>query len=208
MGVEGKLHFHRGVYDETVKSTYGVKVRPASAMEKIRLSAQPEYVYFLPYIPLALCPDLPDPAAEFVYARNIQMEVVCWDLDYELVPSLTTSDRTTAKIFGILKPLGLEFINFASGFILEDVNSRLAVRTVIESARIIEPTISRSSSREKLLSTTLDLFVIGIQSPSATFTLLPDRQLKHLRMVRQADRGDVALWKVMNQFWKQESIQL
>jgi len=201
MALEGKLHIERGVYGEDTRSTYGIRVRPATAMEARRLSSQPEWVFFLPYVPLSICPDLPDPAAEFAYARNVQMEVVAWDVDYELVPKLSTADRSTAKIFGILRPQGVEFLNFARGLVLQDAGSKLATRVVIDRVQIVEPTLSRASSRERLLATKLEIFVLGVQSASALFTLVPDEQLKHLRVVRQSQMGDPGLWKVMHQFW-------
>lgn len=202
MGVNREgLHHPRGVYGEDVCSPYGVKIRSASRMESIRLSAQSEFVYYIPFLPMVLSPSLPEAVSEFAYANNLNVDVVHWALDYELVPKLSSSELSTANIFGIAQPHGNDFLNFASGMMLQDEATGLVVRLIIDKVKIIEPTISRAVSMEKLLSNQLEVFVFGLQSPNVAFTLQPDVELKTLRVVKQTHAGDPGLWQVMNKFW-------
>ena len=196
----------QGIYGETTVSPYGVRLRPAGLFERRRLAQQP-YVYYVPYVPLVMVPQVPDPLAEFCFAKQKDVDVVHWDLDYELCPKLSHADLVTDKLFGVPRSQAADIFNFANGMILEDQKSKTIIRLVVEATTILEPTISRSRPIDKLLANKLSVVYFGIQTPRSMFRLVPDQQLKTLR-VRKTAEGDRGLSTLMSRFWLKGEIIL
>lgn len=189
-----------GVYGQDVVAPAGVRLRAASPMESRKLAGRDDYIFFLPFLPLALCPHLPDPVAEYAQHANISLDLVYWPLDYHLVPKMASKDIRTDRVFGIPREHAWAFLNFAAGMLLEDRKTGLVSRLVIDRIRIIEPTQPSSSSAEKLMASLVDVRVFGVQTPTTLYRLQRAKNPKLLVVTREAS-GDAALWKVMNKFW-------
>lgn len=193
-----------GVYGEDVRAPVGVRVRDATALEHRRLSAQPEFIFFLPYIPLVVCPEMPDPVAEYACSQNIELTLVRWSLDYQLVPKLSNPDLSTANIFGLERRVGLAMLNFANGFLLEDQKRKLVLRLFVGSVDMIEPSVSVARPSEKLLAMTLKVYYFGVQTPSCSIGLAASQRDKTCRVIQDRN-GDPGLWRAMAVFWNGES---
>lgn len=191
-----------GVYGTTERVKDAPRVRRATAMENRRLSKQPEFTFFLPYLPLAICPSIPDVAAEFCDAYGRSIELVFWKLDYPLMPSLAKREIDTAGIFGVAGEDGKLLMNFAQGIVLQDEGARLIYRLIVDRYRLLEPGVSLARPMEKLLAEHLDIHVIGVQSPTSLWTAVPHGPSKQLSIHRNDNGGDPALWKLMKRFWR------
>lgn len=196
----------RGIYGETVVSPYRVKIRNATLFESRRLSSQ-EFIYYVPYIQMRLVPGWPDPLSEYCFAKQRDIEIVAWELDYELAPKLASSDLTTARIFGIRPEIAMDVFNFVNGLILEDAKTNAVIRSIVEHCQIIEPTISRSKPMEKLLADKLQLVYFGIQTPKSTYRLVADKEYKTL-VVQKSQVGDPGLLRLMHHYWTRGEIIL
>jgi len=196
----------QGVYGETTVSPYRVRIRKATLLESRRLSSQ-SFVYYVPYIPLRFLPQLPDPLSEYCFDKNTDLEVVYWELDYQLCPSLATGDLSTSVVFGIRPDVADDVFNFVNGIVLEDQATRTVVRMLLDKIKIIEPTISRSQSMEKLLANQLELVVFGLQIPNARYALRPDGEFKQLQVAKLPE-GDISLKHLLHRYWTRGEICL
>ncbi len=194
-----------GVYGEDTEAPHGVKVRPAGAFELRRLSQQPQFTFFLPYLPLALCPSLPEPVKEYAYANNRQIEVTYWPLEYHLIPSLGKRDIRTDRIFGILNPDGVEFLNFARGIVVEDVKTGYIARLLVQRHTLIEPSISMAQSMERILASQFTCYSLSVQLPDRLVMLQRDeKNLSTLRVVQDMKGGDPKLWVLARKLWAED----
>lgn len=190
-----------GVYGESERATFRPSMRPATYLEQRRLSQQPEFVYFLPFLPLAICPDLPDVLGEYCQACEKSIQFVHWRLDQQLIPSLWKREIDTANIFGIEREVGLEVLNFARGVILQDEKTKSVFRLLVQSVNIIEPGVSAARPAEKILADRLTLYSFCVQSGDAMWRLQLAKPPTHCLVVKDVKGGDPALWSVMRRFW-------
>jgi len=197
-----------GFYGEAEKAPHGVRTRPAVALELRRLSKQPEYTFFLPFLPLAICPNLPEPVAEYAAANNRQVEIVQWNLNNQLVPALLKRNVRTDRVFGILNPDGQHFLNFAQGMLLEDVKTKFIARLVIERHWLVEPQVSTSQSLDSILASQFPCYSLSIQFPDKLVTLRRDTNPTVFRVIQDINQGDKKLWTVARNLWRLDNPRL
>ena len=188
-----------GVYGETERSTYRPRLRPATALEQRRLSRQ-SFMYFMPFLPLAVCPEMPDVLQEFCSAHGRDLDVVHWKIDRQLVPRLAARQIDTGVLFGIRSDVGGEVINFANGVILQDQGKRLAYRLVTASHQLIEPGVSLARPAEKILADRLTVQVLNVQSVDSGWELVLNDPPVDFRVVKLI-RRDVYLCQIVKAFW-------
>lgn len=194
--------FHQpGVYAEDTVAPHGVRTRPARGLELRRLSQQTNYVFFLPYIPLAVIPELADPVCEYAYAFNREVELVYWNVEQQLIPSLAKRNITTNKVFGLAREDGIAFLDFARGIIVEDIRKQQIARIVIQAHRLIEPQVSTAQSAEKILASQFVCYSLSVQLPDCLVTLSGAADLCSFRVIRDNDRGDPKLWQLARKIW-------
>ena len=200
------LFIQPGVYGEETPAPHGVKLRAAHAFELRRLSQQSQYTFFLPYIPMAICPSLPDPVAEYAYAGNRQVEVVYWPVEHQLVPSMAKKEIRTDRVFGILNPDGVNFLNFARGIVLEDVKTGYVARILINQHQLIEPAVSMSQSMERILASQFTCYSLSVQLPDKLIMLRRDEaNPSKFRVVQDLSGGDRRLWHLARKIWMDDS---
>ena len=188
-----------GVYGETERATYQARMRPATLLEQRRLSAQ-QFVYFLPFLPLAVCPDMPDVVREFCADQQRDVELVHWKLDVQLVPKLINRGIDTSVIFGMRPEDGLAMLNFANGIILPDEANQEAYRIMTESCKLIEPGVSLARPAEKILADQVTIHVLNVQSSQAGWRLVANEPPVDFRVVKLIQR-DVYLCQIVRAFW-------
>lgn len=186
-----------GIYDEVDRAKFGIKLIPATSVQHRRLSAQPEFSYYLPFLPLAICPDAPDVMAEYVEALQIWIDVTHWKIDHQIVPALIKRDIDTANIFGLPNEKAWEFYNFANGVIVQDTKTSAVYRILVYPQRIIEPSVSMARPAEKILANAVTVHVFAVQTVESLYWLTPDKKNpKQLVVVKQPKR-DEELWRMM-----------
>ena len=192
------INQHRpGVYGEVDRAGFGVELVPAKTSQHRRLSMQSEFVYYLPFLPLAICPDAPDVMAEYVQTMDIWIKVTHWSIDHQLVPSLIKREINTANIFGLPVQHAWGFFNFANGIIIRDTKSNAVYRILVQPQPIIEPAVSMARPAEKLLANRVVVHTFAVQTTDHLYSLLPDtKNPKQFRVVQQP-RRDVELWRMM-----------
>lgn len=193
-----------GVQDQGEVSPLRAKLRPATHLESRRLSAQ-AFTYFLPYLPLALCPSLPDPMSEYAYSLNKDIDVVHWDVDKLLMPSLSKRGIDTNKVFGVELQFGWDFLNFANGFVIQDEAQKLIYRVYTQTFSLLEPSVSCSVPMEKLLGNQFQVSVLCLQSPEASWSVIPATPPTHFLVKKNTSGGDKNLWVLAKRFWRRGS---
>lgn len=195
----------RGVYDQTERATQSVRLDRPTAIESRNLGSQTdEFLFFVPYVPLLVAPGLPDIAKEYATAKNVDIRLVYWELDYQLVPSFAKRGIRTDRVFGLDRKTGLDLINFSLGCVLQDQKTGTLAKINCSLASIIEPTISSSKPAEKLLANQLQIYCMGVQFPAERYDLQVCKNRKELQLVR-TDNQDFELWQMMNRFWRGET---
>ena len=176
------------------------RLRVATTVERRRLSQQ-NFTYFVPFLPLAVCPQMPDVVAEYCQSAQRDIDIVHWSLDRQLVPSLLKRDIGTAVVFGIAGQDGPDFINFANGIVLQDEGTRSIFRIYTEQHKLIEPTVSLARPLEKILADSFTIHSMNVQSPEYDWYLVPSSPPVDFMVAKKACREQV-LWKVSQRFWK------
>lgn len=199
--MRGDWSIREGLYGEAERASFKPKARVASVLETRRLSDLP-YQFFLPYLPLAVCPAMPDALAEFCQAQQCSVDLVHWQLDQLLVPSLIKRQIQTNTIFGIEDERAHAFFNFANGIILQDEARQEVYRLIVDKHRMLEPGVSLAQPAEKILANQLDIHVLGVQSPSCMWTLVPAKPATHFLVQKHTKGGDKRLWQIAKRFWR------
>lgn len=190
-----------GAYGESERATFRPKLRKATMLECRRLSSQPEYTYYVPFLPLAVCPAVPDVAAEYCLAYGKDLELVHWKIDRPLIPSLGKVSIDTSNVFGIAGSDGPKFINFANGILLQDEGQQLIYRMWTQAVDLIEPSVTLSRPAERILADQFRLHVFCLQSEKAAWYVRPAVPPVELEVVR-SNQGDIGLAEVGRRFWR------
>lgn len=204
-GGRNKWFKPEGVYGETERASHRPQMRKPTALERRRLSSQPEFTFFAPFIPMLVCPDAPDVLAEYCLASGKPITFVHWRLDQQLFPRMYDAGIDTANLFGVEGEDGKELINFAQGVIIQSEGESLAYRLLVQKVPLLEPGVSMAAPAEKLLTDVFDVHVFCVQTPNEAWYSVPAEPPTHLQLVRNLKQGDEGLWTVMNRFWKRES---
>lgn len=189
-----------GVYGESERARMRPRLRVATVLEHRRLSEQ-GFTYFIPFLPLAVCPDMPDVLSEYCQAYGRDVEVVHWKIDRPLVPSLIRRGIDTAMVFGVRAPDGPELINFANGIILQDEATRLIFRLYTTLHRLIEPGVSMARPSEKILADRFNVYALNVESPESVW-YLKESPVPVDFLVAKAERKEKELWQLGSRFWK------
>jgi hypothetical protein len=191
-----------GAYGEEDRATFRPRLRSATLLEQRRLSSQPEFTYFVPFLPLAICPAIPDVASEYCLAYGKDVDLVHWKVDRQLIPSLIKVEIDTSNVFGIAGLDGPQFIKFANGIILQDEGTQSIYRLWTKPVRLIEPSVSLSRPAEKILADQFTLHVFCVQSAKSAWHVAPKTPPVDLAVVRSDKQGDAGLTAVANKFWR------
>lgn len=206
MEIDGAIFQQKpaGVYGETDTAPHGVELVPATSLQHRRLSAQPEFVYYLPYLPMALCQSAPDVIAEYAYATNKHIRITHWELDQLLVPGLMKRQIQTNHIFGIAASEAVAFFNFANGIIIQDPVSQAFFRIFVDASTMIEPSVSLAQPAEKILANQVLVYSFAVQTAEALYRLRTDPKNPKSFQVVRVNQKDRQLWAMMMRFWNED----
>jgi hypothetical protein len=194
-----------GVYGEGERADFHPSIRKPTVLEQRRLSQQPEFVYFVPYLPLAACADAPDVAAEYCLAKQTDVRFVCWEVDSPLFPKLSAVGIDTRYIFGVEKKVGDDLLDFASGIILQDEGQKLVFRLVVQKLKILEPGVSLARPQEKILADLFEVNIFCVQTADALLHAEVAEPPTRFKIKYNKKGGDPGLCQVAKNFWTRES---
>lgn len=129
-----------------------------------------EFMFFVPYIPLVVCPQAPDVVAEYCDKNNTNIELVGFDFERQLVPQLR-SVIPTHCVFAIRNEEGQKFFNFAKGVIVDDPIERKYCRIVLNKVKLFSPNARTGSSQERLESKAVQVISMSIQTMDTFYFL-------------------------------------
>lgn len=198
------LWFNPGLYDEVERVNDKVRVRKSSTLEFNSMHVLDKFIYFIPYVPLLVCPDAPDFVAEYCGEHNTDVDLIQFDGNYQLLPNFVKANIDTSAIFAMDKMVGLSVLNLARGIIVQDEKQKLFFRFRVQKLRIVPPNIRMSQSAEKIVESMIDLYSISVQSHEAYYFCSVDTPPNKLLFCRRNEK-DTELTKMMDLFWKNES---
>jgi hypothetical protein len=156
-----------------------------------------DFMFFIPYVPLVVCPAAPDVIAEFCDKNNVNIELVHWDFDRQLVPQLTKAGISTQFVFGLPKSQALQFFNFAKGVIVNDCEQRKYFRILLTAGSLLPRSQISGSTSEVLNHSAIPVVSFAIQTATQVFYLRqPAGMYVDMTFCKQA-RADTEISKMM-----------
>lgn len=201
--------YQQGVADDTLERTKErVTARKASSIEHTMMRDMGKYFkFFLPYVPLTVCPGAPDMLAEYCDKNNVDVELTFWDLDRQLVPQLASAGVCdTSRVFGIRHEHADKVFNFSRSVIVDDEEQKQYFRILLSQSMLLPSGVSLVQSAEKIRSSLLPIILLGVQTQDTWFylqsknladytfckTTRPDKEIA--RMLRQYRKGAKIDW--------------
>lgn len=194
-----------GVYGQDERAQFKPRMRKATSLERADLSRLEGYMFFVPFIPLAVCPECPDVVAEYCQAANVSLDVVHWTLDKQLMPSMLKLGIDTGHLFAVVGEHGPRLINFTNGIILQDEGKKLIWRLFVDEQQLIPPYVSLSQPAEKLIKKMIKVNIFACQSYERLYTARTSDNKTYFHVLRSDKHGDPALWQMAKRFWKRGS---
>ncbi|GIW89709.1 MAG: hypothetical protein KatS3mg109_0141 [Pirellulaceae bacterium] len=147
------------------------------------------FVYFLPYLPMAMWPTMPNPVAEYAEDRQREIEIVFWQTNIQLIPSLLESrGMDTSRIFGIEAKIAEDFFDFVNGIFADFRPNGPLFKLHVGVVQMIEPPLESGENRSRLVYSLglrrLPMRVFCVDSDAAFYGLSPNKLGSHLLVSR------------------------
>jgi hypothetical protein len=196
--------YQPGIFEDGDRVRDRVRLRPASTLERCGFVSSPAYRYYLPYVPLVVCPDVPDVVAEFCNDRNLDLDIVYWKFDKQIIPQFSQAGIDTSMIFGIEQRIADEVFNYLRGTVVQDPTQREFFRLRLESVRLAPGCVSMACSAEKIIQSMVDLLVVSVQTKESYYFCQVADSPDRLQFCKKHD-PDRELNRLMRDFWNTTS---
>lgn len=165
--------YQPGVVDaDGTRTKEKISIRKATDLETRCISSlADQFMFFVPYVPLLVCPNAPDVAAEYCDKNNTNLKLVSWNFERPLVPQMAKAGIDTSTVFGVEVSQAESFFNFCKGIIVDDPDSKAYFRVLFNRAVVFSPGNTSGASAEVLMSKTIDLKCFAMTSADTTYYL-------------------------------------
>ncbi len=182
-----------GIYGYGDVATQRVVFRRASALEVGSMHCLgDQYAFFVPYIPMVVCPSIPDFIAEYANANNTDIDIIEFPGTQQLMPQLTAAKMNTSSLLAVRCHDQEALFNFAKSVVLEQAKERMAYRLLWDLVHILAPGTSLAMPMEKLRTRLIKVYVLAVQTTSTYYFGKMNADAKTIAFCRQ-DRKDPVL---------------
>lgn len=199
--------YQPGVVDaDGVRTKEKISVRKATELETRCVSSlADQFMFFVPYVPLLVCPNAPDVTAEYCDKNNTNLDLVAWNFGRPLVPQMSKAGIDTSTVYGVAASQAASFFNFCKGVIVDDPDSKTYFRVLFNRAVVMSPGNTSGASAETLLSKTVELKCFAMTSANTTYYLSQPKSYFYDLTFCYAASKDEEISKMLRRLRREES---